>query len=272
MKKRDIQHFQKTVYQAFRERGRSFPWRDTRNPYRILVSEIMLQQTQAGPRTVEKYHAFLETFPTIQTLAAAPLSDVLRLWQGLGYNRRAKALRDTARIIVKEHKGKVPADPQMLVPFPGIGPYTAAAVCTFAYNKPLAFIETNIRVVYIHFFFSRRRTPVSDNEIMPLVEETLDTENPREWYCALMDYGALLKKKHLHLNKKSKHYARQSTFEGSDRQIRGKLIKVLTKKSAALSPGVLAREIQEDLPRVREQLQRLAHEEMLVEHKGVYSI
>lgn len=222
--------FKRKIYSYYRESGRDFSWRRTKDPYRILVSEIMLQQTQAGKRTEEKYKAFTKQFPDFETLGAAPLRSVLRQWQGLGYNRRAKALRELAKIVVADYGGKLPKTEAELVKLPGVGPYTAGAVCAFAFNKPAVFIETNIRAVFIHFFFNKVSRKISDAEILGLVEEMLPRTDSRKWYQALMDYGVMLKKKYPNSNYKSKHYIKQNKFEGSNRQLRGQIIKLLVEK------------------------------------------
>lgn len=232
--------FRARVYQHFYAHGRCFPWRMTRNPYRILVSEIMLQQTQAGARTVGKYEAFLERFPTVHDLAAASLSEVLALWQGLGYNRRAKALRDSARDIVERHGGRVPRARADLEALPGVGPYTAAAVLVFAFNQPSVVLETNIRTAFIHDFF-KEGGAVHDKDIIPLVEATLDRNNPRQWYQVLMDYGASLKKKKGNASRRSAHYAKQSPFKGSARQVRGSIIRLLVRETKLTARALAAR-------------------------------
>lgn len=211
---------------------RDFPWRNTTDPYRILVSEVMLQQTQVA-RVLIKYPAFISQFSNFKELASASTKDVLLAWQGMGYNRRALYLKKIAEIVVKKYKGKLPDDPVILDSFPGIGEATAASIVAFAFNKPVVFIETNIRRVFLHLFFEGRKLKVDDREILPLVKQTLDDKNPREWYWALMDYGAHLGKTVDNPNKKSKHYAVQSRFEGSDRQMRGEILRILLKKPQA---------------------------------------
>jgi A/G-specific adenine glycosylase len=186
----------------------------------------MLQQTQTY-RVQPKYEIFITELPTLESLAQASLKDVLSLWQGLGYNRRGKFLHKCAQQLMKEHAGIIPNDPQKLVLLPGIGKATAASICAFAFNNPTLFIETNIRAVYIHHFFKNSDT-VHDNELMPLIAATLDIENAREWYYALMDYGVHLKKMCPNPSRKSKHHTTQSKFEGSDRQIRGHILRLLT--------------------------------------------
>lgn len=213
--------------------GRAFPWRTTRNPYRILVSEFMLQQTQAE-RVRDKYKKFLRIFPTLHALTDASTKEVLAAWQGLGYNRRALALQRTAQLIVSEHAGRVPQDPHTLMQLPGVGSATAGAVSAFAFNHPAVFIETNIRRVYIHHFFPKAQHPVSDTQLIPFIEKTVDRLNPREWYYALMDYGATLPKHILNPNRRSKHYTKQGAFEGSNRQLRGLILKFLLARPMTL--------------------------------------
>lgn len=221
-KVRDL--FRKNIWEFYRKNKRNFPWRKTKNPYRILVSEMMLQQTQTE-RVKEKYKKFISLFPDICTLAEAPMAEVLRAWQGLGYNRRALFLKRTSEIIMKQYNSHVPLDAEILKKLPGIGAGTAGALCAFAFNIPSIFIETNIRRVYIHYFFALRKT-VSDKEILEYIKATVDKENPREWYYALMDYGAFLgRREKENPNTKSKHYKKQSPFRGSEREFRGKVLK-----------------------------------------------
>ncbi|WP_428771471.1 A/G-specific adenine glycosylase [Treponema sp. HNW] len=226
--------FCRSILDFYEREGRDFPWRHTVNPYEILVSEIMLQQTQTE-RVLPKYLAWLERFPDVESLAAAPLADVLALWSGLGYNRRARFLHEAAKrlnLILKE-TGRFPDTPEALDALPGIGPYTARAVCTFAFNKPEVFIETNIRSVYIFFFFpDAAGREVKDTDLLYLIEQTLYRENPRLWYYALMDYGAALKKKVENPSRKSRHYTKQSRFEGSLRQARGAIIRCLVNSAS----------------------------------------
>jgi A/G-specific adenine glycosylase len=220
-----IPEFRNIVLNHYRDHGRDLAWRRTTDPYRILVSEIMLQQTQVERVTV-KYPAFIDEFPDFPSLARSPLTDILTLWQGMGYNRRAISLQNCARRVVKEYDGILPQDPGVLATFPGIGRATAASICAFAFNMPVVFIETNIRRVFIHFFFSDDE-PVHDTDILPLVASSLYQKNPRIWYWALMDLGSALKKTIPNPNRRSTQYVRQSSFEGSDREIRGRIIKTL---------------------------------------------
>ena len=185
----------------------------------------MLQQTQVE-RVREKYTTFLARFPDVESLAGASTEEVLAAWQGLGYNRRALALKNAAGEIVERFGGILPGDEKSLRCLPGVGPYTAAAILTFAFNRPVVMIETNIRRVFIHCFF-KDQTTVADEEILPFIEATLDRENPRDWYNALMDYGWYLGTIMENPNRRSRHYSRQAPFEGSNRQIRGKILRLL---------------------------------------------
>ena len=224
----EITAFQREIYSYYHNNGRKFPWRDTDNPYHILISEVMLQQTQVN-RVLEKYEQFLTVFPSVAALGAAPISAIYTIWQGLGYNRRVLFLKETARLIQQHYNGKVPSDTALLSKLPGIGKNTASAIVVFAYNKPEVFIETNIRAVYIHFF-SHNSGRVADKHLIPFISKTLVHNNPRLWYYALMDYGVMLKKEYSNPGRKSAHYIKQTAFEGSDRQIRGNILKQLSKQ------------------------------------------
>ena len=177
-----INKFQKIVYDYYRIHGRDLPWRKTRNPYRILVSEIMLQQTQVE-RVIEKYKQFLAAFPNFSALADAPVRTVLTVWQGLGYNRRALALRSLAKTVMAEYTGRLPSDPETLITLPGIGKYTAGAVAAFAFNKPVVFMDTNVRRVFIHDFFHGKEY-IRDDDIYPLVENARQERSPFMVQCA----------------------------------------------------------------------------------------
>ncbi|TFG08971.1 MAG: A/G-specific adenine glycosylase [Promethearchaeota archaeon] len=228
MNSKVIQAFQDIIYSYYKQHYRDFPFRKNMNPYKVLVSEIMLQQTQTS-RVSEKYVEFLNIFPDIKALSESSVDEVLKTWQGLGYNRRAIALKKIADIVMKEHEGKIPKSIEILKSFPQIGHNTACSIYTFAYNKPSYFIETNIRNVYIYFFFPKKQS-IKDNDILLIVKKTVDEKNPREWYYALMDYGVMLKKTLPELNKRSAHYRKQKPFKGSNRQLRGKILKLLIKK------------------------------------------
>lgn len=268
LSKKQIAAFQKTVHTYYQTNKRSFPWRETTEPYKILVSEIMLQQTQTE-RVIKFYNNFLKKFPTIKRLAQAELGEVIKTWQGLGYNRRAKALHECAKEIMMKHNRRFPQKTDELTELPGIGPYTAAAIQAFAFNIPAVVIETNVRTAYIHHFF-HDKDKISDDELLPLIRQTIDKQNPRQWYNALMDYGTMLKQKYGNLSRKSKHYAKQSKFEGSDRQIRGKIIKLLTKKER-ISEKELLENIKRSRKRVKHILNQLIKENLIKKEDNNYS-
>ena len=201
------------------------PWRETDDAYPILVSEVMLQQTQVS-RVLPAYERFLAAFPDPDALAATPLEVVLREWQGLGYNRRAVRLKQSAETIAAEHGGRVPRSYDELVALPGIGPTTAAGVMAFAYGEPHVYIETNVRAALLHDFFPKD-DDVPDTRLVPAFEATMDRDDPRTWLYALMDYGAHLKRTMPNPSRRSRHYARQSQFEGSRRQKRSRLLRAV---------------------------------------------
>ena len=259
-----IPAFRQMVLSHYERYGRDMAWRNTTDPYQILVSEIMLQQTQVD-RVTKKFPEFIHAFPDFASLAAAPLAEVLSAWQGLGYNRRAIALQKCAIRVMNEYNGFLPADVDILVTFPGIGRATASSIAAFAFNMPVVFIETNIRRVFIHFFFTDTDT-VSDAEILPLVEKALYPDNPRVWYWALMDLGTALKKTVPNPNRRSVHYTQQSPFEGSDRKIRGGILKLLLKHQFLEEEEIIDR-VAEDPDRVRRILGAL-ESEGFIRHRG----
>ena len=262
--------FKSKIRDFARSHKRDLPWRTpTLKPdsqgyldlYLVLVSEVMLQQTQVA-RVMRKFSEFISVFPQLADLARADLVDVLKVWQGLGYNRRGKFLWESAQILLKllmepsaiNKKGAVPAPlsdivtVQQLDDLPGIGPATAASIYCFAFNRPVIFIETNVRKVFIHHFFSDSDS-IDDAELVPLIQDTLDYENPREWYYAIMDYGSYLSTVVDNPNTKSKQYSKQSRFTGSDRQIRGKLLREFLS-------GIPIRPVDEREQEILKQLQK----------------
>ena len=260
MNKKDVR-FIETVCAYYKEHGRhTLPWRKTRDPYRILVSEIMLQQTQVD-RVVPKYEAFLNRFPTVNALASSSLGDVLRMWQGLGYNRRAKMLHACAQEVVEVYGGIFPKTHPELVSLPGIGPYTASAVMAFAFGTATPLIETNVRSVYLHHYHTDDYE-VSDSELMQHIERTMPQEDIDQWYWALMDYGSYIKRTYRNPNTRSKHHTVQSTFKGSDRQIRGAIIRLLADK--ARTRAFLHTHLPDfDILRVDAQIEHLIQEGMI---------
>jgi A/G-specific adenine glycosylase len=229
----------------------------------------MLQQTQVD-RVSGKFIDFIERFPDISTLADTPLGTVLAEWQGLGYNRRAVALWKSAAEIVHRYNGVVPDDPGILRTLPGIGPATAASIAAFAYNQPVLFLETNIRTVFIHHFFNGKKV-VNDTAILPVANAALDRRNPRRWYSALMDYGAMLKKSVGNLTRLSSVYRKQSPFAGSRRQLRGAIVKLLLEKST-LSGAVIAKKMKNGKPETLELLDTLVKEGLLAKIRRCYRI
>jgi A/G-specific adenine glycosylase len=249
--------FRRTVLEFHAECRRDLPWRRTTDPYEVLVSEVMLQQTQVA-RVEPKYAEFLAAFPDLEALAAAPLAAVLDAWSGLGYNRRALNLKRLAETVLTEHGGRLPEDPALLATLPGIGSATASAVATYAFGKFAPFIETNVRAVLLHHFFADAEG-VPDSELRPLAEATWDREDPREWGYALMDYGTHLKRTVPNPSRRSRHHTRQSRFEGSDRQARAAFLRALV-RDGALAGEALAQDAGVDLPKAVRLLEDLERE------------
>jgi len=225
------EEFRALVWAFYRANRREMPWRETDDPYAVLVSEVMLQQTQVA-RVLDRYREWLEAFPTLDALAAAPLPAVLELWQGLGYNRRALSLKRTAELCAERFAGVLPRDEALLRTLPGIGPTTAAALMNYAFGVPAPFIETNVRAVFLHHFFADA-DDVPDSALRPLVEATWDREDPRGWGYGLMDYGVHLKRTQPNPSRRSRHHTKQSRFEGSKRQMRARLL-----RAVLAEPGV----------------------------------
>jgi A/G-specific adenine glycosylase len=259
-----VAQFQSQVWDFYSSHRRSLPWRDDPSGYEVFVSEIMLQQTQVN-RVIPKYHSWLKQFESFDQLRCASVADLVQAWQGLGYNRRVLWMRQSAEIITSEYGGRLPRDPDLLRRLPGIGPNTAGSLVAFAYNIPVVFIETNIRRVYIHEFFSGSDR-VPDSSILELVSKTLDDQRPREWYYALMDLGADLAQRVTNPNSRSRHYGLQSKFEGSIRQLRGEVLrKMLDGRSDEKSMEIAD-------PRLGGVLDDLVHEGFLEIQSGQYRL
>ncbi len=263
-----VKAFRNIISRYYKKHGRDLPWRRTKNPYRILVSEVMLQQTQVQ-RVITKYAEFIAAFPDFPSLGEASLKGILRVWRGMGYNRRALALKETAVRMIRDFNGMLPDSVDVLITLPGIGRATASAICAFAFNHPAVFIETNIRRVFLHFFFKDRRN-VKDADILPLVEKTLNRRNPREWYYALMDYGVMLKQRFPEINKRSVHYQKQSPFQGSNRQMRGKILRILIKGQA--TPNEISRMSMLDPKQALHILTQLKKEGFIIKRGTRYSV
>lgn len=232
---------------------RDLPWRDTRDPYAIWISEVMLQQTQV-PRVLTRWERWLDRFPSVFALAEAPVADVLSEWQGMGYNRRALALKSAAEAVASDYDGVLPTGVKELCALPGIGPATAQGIRSFAYDLPGVYLETNVRTVFLHHFFPDVPA-VPDRELVPLIARACpgpegedfcaradESDTPRSWYYALLDYGAYLKKTVPNPSRRSSGYTKQSRFEGSRRQKRAALVRELL---AAREEGVAERSLEE---------------------------
>lgn len=270
----EINAFQKTVLDFYKKHKRKLPFRFTEktaqaHAYHILISEYMLQQTQVD-RVVQKYLEFIDKFPSMQDLARATTKDVLTLWSGLGYNRRALYLQSTVKNILDNYGGVIPRDPKTLKTLPGIGEYMSQILPVFIYNDRHVLVETNIRTVFLYHFFYKS-TSVTDKEILELVAQTLPTKDIREWYYALMDYGAYLKKTHNFQNTASKSYAKQAPFKNSQRFLRGQIIKLLLESKCSVQE--LIKRFSEYAPEHIEQvLTQLQSEKLIIKKGGSYCI
>ena len=235
------------------ERGaelyRDLPWRRSRDPYEVWVSEVMLQQTQVS-RVDGRWQRWLERFPNVGALASAEAAEVLEEWQGMGYNRRALALWHAAQQVVLGG-GEMPRDAEGLVALPGIGPATAAGIRAFALDLPGVYLETNVRTVFLHELFPEAQK-VPDRELVPLVEvccppdASNPADDPRTWYFALLDYGAWLKRTVPNPSRRSSTHVRQSRFEGSHRQRRAMLVRALLAHREGADPKELAELLSEE--------------------------
>lgn len=227
MQSKQLADFKSNVLDYYQHNARhDMAWRKHPTPYHVFVSEVMLQQTQVA-RVKPKFDLFISNLPNFLTLANAKTSLLLNLWQGLGYNRRALNLQKAAQEVVTNHKSQLPDSYEELNRLPGIGAATTGAILAYAYNQPIVFIETNIRRAVIHHFFADQQD-ISDTQIIPILIDCLAlTKNYREWYWALTDYGNHLRNININPNRKSKHYIKQSVFEGSTRQLRGTIIRYL---------------------------------------------
>lgn len=268
----EIQEFKETVYTYYQAHARlNLPWRNLGedgkiDPYLVMVSEIMLQQTQVQ-RVVPKFNAFIRRFPSVSVLADSSLKDVLIEWSGLGYNRRAKFLHQAAEMIQTNYGGVFPKSVTELEKLPGVGKNTAAAIVVYSLNIPVVFIETNIRSVYLHHFFQDKES-VSDKELLPIIEATLDQHDPRRWYWALMDYGTYVKATAKNPSRRSKHHTKQTKFIGSNRQVRGQILKSLMngQKSYAELKNIV------NDPRLKTVLADLENEQLISKANAKYSL
>ena len=247
----ELQEFCEHVRAEGRRLYRDLPWRNTKDPYAIWISEVMLQQTQVA-RVLTRWERFLSRFPTVDALAAAASSDVVAEWQGMGYNRRALALKKAADICSAEFGGCLPQGVDQLVKLPGIGEATAAGITAFSQDQPCVYIETNVRAVFIHHFFPDAER-VTDKQLRPLVGAACPSRDVRGWYYALLDYGAHLKKTQVNPSRKAAAYTRQSAFEGSRRQKRAWLV-----REVMAAPGLDGEELLARLNKAERQAGRQA--------------
>lgn len=271
-----MESFKKTIWNFYARHGRALPWRRRITPYRITVSEIMLQQTQVD-RVKQKFGPFLEKFPDWQALARSSTRSVLEAWSGLGYNRRALYLKKIADIITDggKRRGRLPQTAAELCRLPGIGENTAGAILAFARNRPEPFIETNIRSVFIHFFFKNPRNKVADSEIIPLLKRVLEDRKirrrPRDWYYALMDYGSHLKRQSGNPSRRSAHHAKQKPFKGSNREMRSKILALLMRRR--LSERAICRTVGGPArEQILKNLRDLSREGFISKRRGLYQI
>jgi A/G-specific adenine glycosylase len=268
--KHSLALFRTQILDFYQHHGRLFIWRESVDPYHILVSEVMLQQTQTS-RAAPKYHQFLSQWPTLKALASASVLEVLTLWKGLGYNRRALYLLESAKL-TERWDYQLPADEKLLLTLPGVGKATAAALMAFAFNRRSVYLETNIRRVIIHCFFADQ-DGVHDRQIEEVLNLLADEiEDYKRWYYALMDYGVLLKSLLPNPNRRSAHYTKQAAFENSNRQIRGLLIHLLSEEGATETSVIYNRLPTFPAERIDYCLSALKGEGFVEESGGVYQI
>ncbi len=259
-----IKHFQKKVFSFYKKNKRELPWRNTTDPYKILLSEFMLQQTQVN-RVVSYYEKWIVKWPSIDLLAAATLAQILEMWMGLGYNTRAVNLHRTARKIVAEFDSDVLKALKQYEQLPGIGKYTSQAVQIFSTNDDLVAVDTNIRRIFIREFDLPLTIP--DKELWRIASLCLPSGKSRQWHNALMDYGAL----YLTSQKTGiKPKTQQSRFEGSNRQIRAKILRCLLQEDLSLSE--LETEIEVKQARLLPILEKMIAEKTIIKNNTVYRI
>jgi len=259
-----IQEFQKKVFSFYQKNKRDLPWRKTTDPYKILLSELMLQQTQVN-RVILYYEKWITRWLDIHALASASLAEVLQAWMGLGYNTRAINLHKAARKIVTEFDNDVLEAMKQYKEIPGVGRYTSQAVQIFSTNADIVTIDTNIRRIFIKEFHLPEK--VSDKELWMLAEQCLPKGRSREWHNALMDYGAL----HLTSQKTGiKPKTQQSRFEGSDRQIRARILRCLLNDTMSLSE--LKKTFRIEQKRLRRILDKMVTEKIIVNKNNSYQL
>jgi A/G-specific adenine glycosylase len=262
--------FREHIHHFYQSHGRQFAWRQTRDPYQILLSEVMLQQTQTT-RVEPKYELFVSLWPTLKDLAGASTLELLTHWKGLGYNRRALYLQRTAQMS-EEWGWTLPNDEATLRALPGVGKATSAALLAFAFDQRSIYLETNVRRVILHCFFSDQEG-VRDRQVEEVLARLIaEEEDPKSWYYGLLDYGVLLKTLVPNPNRRSAHYTRQSAFENSNRQIRGMLIHLLTESGRSSEERIIEMLCRFEADRITGCLAQLSEEGFVEERGGVYGI
>lgn len=259
-----IQEFQKKVFSFYKKHGRELPWRQTTDPYKILTSELMLQQTQVN-RVVPYYEKWIARWPTVGALASASRAEVLSAWMGLGYNTRAVNLHKAVQKIVTEFDGDVAEAMRQYNEIPGVGRYTSQAVLIFSTNADLVTVDTNIRRIFISEFHLSQ--DISDRELWEYAEMCLPHGKSRQWHNALMDYGAL----HQTVKKTGiRSKSPQSKFEGSNRQIRAAILRILLCDPSSFEN--IRRALGVEQMRLRKILGKMVDEELLTMHNKRYQV
>ncbi len=263
---KEIKEFQRKILFWYQKNKRKLPWRETQNPYHILVSEIMLQQTQVN-RVIPYYNRFLQFFPTLESLAKADKTTLLENWSGLGYNSRVLRLQKCAQILAERNQ-KIPKDEESLLQFPGIGPYTANAILAFAFNKPVPVIDTNIRRVLMHELDLPES--IALQELQTIAQQCIPKNKSREWHNALMDYGAM---KATARKTGIEPLSKQSKFLGSTRWVRGQIIKHLL-KNKELSILQLKSQLEEKYePKIIEEIiEKMEKENIIKKNRGMLEL
>ncbi len=265
--KKSILALQREVKKHYKKEGRhTLPWRVVQTPYTVFISECMLQQTPVD-RVIPKFKTFARAFPSFSLLGNAGLSEVYARWQGLGYNRRAKYVRDAAKILSEKYGGVLPKSKEDLMRLPGVGPYTAGAILAFAYGNPDAFVETNIRTAVIYHVYPKKKN-VPDVAILRVLEKIKPAKGKaaKEWYAALMDYGTHLKRSGVKLNHKSAGYVKQKAFKGSQREVRGAVIREIHKTS--LTAAALYKKLPFEKTNIKNVLKNLNSEGLIACRRG----
>jgi len=262
----DIRKFQKMIFDWWKVNRRDLPWRHTHDPYKIMISEVMLQQTQVQ-RVTTKFNEFIDVYPTVEALAMAKTAGTLRIWKGMGYNRRALYLKKAAEAVLQAHKGVFPASEEALRKLPGIGLYTARAILVFSFKRDIAMVDTNIRKIITHFFFQDQKQP--EKIIQEVADQLVPKGKSWEWHQALMDYGAI------ELSRKLKVYQvykviKSKPFIESNRFFRGRIMDKLRENDRKEKDmrRLLKQEYQKDAESASNLINGLIKDELIVRSQG----